>query len=197
VTDFEVPRFEPIPTDEWPSQMQTALEAMTPPTPRHYVPPPGGRPGRPKAFGTLGTFAWHPDLAEAWMHYNGHILYGTTLSLRQREILVLRVAAVRCSSKLWAEHLVHKDEASLTDQDIAKIAFGPDAPFLDPLEQALLRAADELITHGAISRETWSDLKNHFDERQLLDTIFTVGCYDTLSALLQSVELHLDDDVPQ
>jgi 4-carboxymuconolactone decarboxylase len=65
------------------------------------------------------------------------------------------------------------------------------------LEQALLRAVDELILQGAIGRETWSILALHFDERQLLDTIFTVGCYDTLSALLQSVELDLDSDVPQ
>jgi alkylhydroperoxidase family enzyme len=191
-----MPRFEPLPRDAWPPQMQVALEAMTPPTPRHYVPPPGGRPDRPRASATMGTFAHHPDLAQAWLSFNGHILYGTTLSLRQREILVLRVAAVRHSPYEWAQHLVHKDEAGLTDEDIARIAFGPEAPFLDPLEQALIRAVDELIGEGAISRGTWSVLAGTLDERQILDTIFTVGCYDTLAWLYDSMELQLESDLP-
>lgn len=191
-----MPRLRPIPRDDWPDQMQAALEAMSPPTPRHFVPPPGGRPDRPKASGTMGTFAHHPDLAQAWLSFNGHILYGTTLSLRQREILVLRVAAVRQSGYEWVQHLVHQDEAELTDDDIARIAFGPEAPFLDPLEQALLRAVDELIADGAISASTWSVLAEKLDSRQLLDVIFTVGCYDTLAWLYGSVELELEADLP-
>jgi alkylhydroperoxidase family enzyme len=176
--------------------MDTALRAMTPPTPRHYVPPPGGRPDRPRASNTLGTFAHHPDLAEAWLRFNGHILYGTTLTLRQREILVLRVAAVRRSAYEWAQHVVHKDEAGLTDEDIARIAFGPEAPFLDPLERALIRCVDELIGDGAIGDETWAQLSGSLDERQLLDVIFTVGAYDVLAWLFGSVGVELDSDLP-
>lgn len=190
-----MPRIQPIPRDEWPASMQGVLEAMTPPKPRHYVPPPGGRPDRPKASGTLGVFAHHPDLAEAWMHFNGHILYATTLSLRQREMLVLRIAAVRRSANLWAQHLAHKVDAELTDEDIAAVAFGPEAPFLDPLERALIRSVDELIGDGAIAATTWQVLADRLDQQQLLDVIFTVGCYDTLSWMLQSAALELDGDV--
>jgi alkylhydroperoxidase family enzyme len=189
-------RIKPLPRTEWPAEMDAALEAMRPPTARHFVPPPGGRPDRPKAIGTMGTFAHHPDLAQAWLGFNGHILYGTTLSLRQREILVLRVATVCESPYQWAQHLVHKDEAGLSDEDIARIAFGPNAPFLDPLEQALIRAVDELIGDGAISRDTWSVLAAKLDNQQLLDAIFTVGCYCTMTWLLESVELELEADLP-
>ena len=175
--------------------MDVAQAAMRPPTPRHFVPPPGGRPGRPKAFGTLGTFAYHPDLAQAWLGFNGHILYGTTLTLRQREILVLRVAAVLHSTYGWGQHLVHKDEAGLSDEDIARIAFGPEAPFLDPLEQAMLRAVDELLGQGQIGGTTWDVLAEHFDERQLLDLIFTVGTYTILDWMSDSIGFELESDI--
>jgi alkylhydroperoxidase family enzyme len=175
--------------------MAQALAGMRPPTPRHEVPPAGGRPGRPKALGVLGTFAHHPDLAQAWLAFNGHILYGTTLTLRQREILVLRVAAVLGSPYEWAQHVVHKDEADLTDEDIARVAFGPDAPFLDPLERTMLRSVDELIADGTISEETWSTLVQHLDGRQVLDLLFTVGCYTTLAWLYDTIRLELDADL--
>ena len=85
--------------------MVDALSAMQPPTARHFVPPPGGRPHRPKASAIMGTFAHHIDLTKAFFDFNVHILYGTTLSLRQRGILVLRLAAVRRSPYLWAQDL--------------------------------------------------------------------------------------------
>ncbi len=189
------PRIKPLSREQWSPQMQVALEAMRPPSPRHFVPPPGGRPGRPKALGTLGTFAYHPDLAQAFLTFNGHILYGTTLTLRQREILVLRVAAVLRSSYGWGQHLVHKDDAGLSDEDIARIAFGPEAPFLDPMEQAMLRAVDELLGDGEIGDTTWNALAEHFDERQLLDLIFTVGTYTILDWMADSIGFQLEPDI--
>ena len=143
----------------------------------------------------MGTFAHHPDLAQSWLAFNGHILYGTTLSLRQREILVLRVAAVHRSAYQWAQHLVHKDEADLTDEDIARIAFGPSAPFLEPLEAGLLRAVDELVGDGGISRSTWAVLEAGMETRQILDVIFTVACYTALAWMYASVELELEADL--
>ena len=43
------------------------------------------------------------------------------------------------------QHQDYKTEAGLTDQDIARIAFGPLAPGLGDLDMVLLTAADELI----------------------------------------------------
>jgi alkylhydroperoxidase family enzyme len=177
--------------------MEAALVAMTsPPTARHYVPPAGGRPERPRAAGVLGVFAHHPDLAQAFFAFNGHVLYGTTLTLRQREILALRTAAVRNSAYLWGQRLAHQDDAGLSASDIAGIAFGPNAPFLDDLDSALLIAADELLTVGALSETSWQRLTPLLDHAQILDVIFTVGCYAMVASLCTSLELEVESDIP-
>ncbi len=186
-------RIRPIPRDEWPAAMEVAQTAMRPPTARHYVPPPGGRPNRPGSPNMMNSFAHHPDLAQAFFGFNGHMLYGTTLSLRQRELLVLRVAAVRESQYLWAHHIVYQADAELTDYEISAIAFGPGAPFLDPLDRALLRAVDELIRDGTISDDTWAVLAEKLTTQQILDVIFTIGCYDIVA--WTSDTLHLDLDI--
>ncbi len=79
----------------------------------------------------LGTLALHPALATAFHTFNGHILFGTTLSERQRELLVLRVAAVRGSAYEWAQHLVLADDVGLTDDEVERIADGPGRGGLD------------------------------------------------------------------
>jgi alkylhydroperoxidase family enzyme len=193
----DVARIEPIPRDQWSDDMVEALSAMQPPTARHYVPPPGGRPDRPKASAIMGTFAHHPDLTKAFFSFNGHILYGTTLSIRQREILVLRLAAVRQSRYLWAQHLVHTDDAGISDADISRIAFGPEDPLLDPLESAMLQAVDELILDGEISGTTWSILARDLTNQQILDLIFTVGCYDMIAWVCGSLQFDLEQDLSE
>ncbi|WP_231373548.1 carboxymuconolactone decarboxylase family protein [Nocardia sp. 348MFTsu5.1] len=150
---------------------------------------------RPKALLALGTMAHHPALARAFFTLNGHILRATTLTERQRELLVMRVAVVRKSPYEWAQHLFVARDAGLTDEEIGRIAYGPDAPFWSELEAAVLRAVDELILDGAVSSSTWHTLEAELDHRQLLDLIFTVGTYNLLAWLFNSLELGIDGDI--
>ena len=176
--------------------MVEALSAMQPPTARHFVPPPGGRPDRPKASAVMGIFAHHPDLSTAFFHFNGHILYGTTLSIRQRELLVLRIAVLRKSPYLWAQHLVHTKDAEISQSDVSRIAFGPGAPYLDALERAMLQAVDELILLGEIGGDTWAELQRDLTTQQILDLIFTVGCYDIIAWVCGTLQFDLEPDLP-
>ena len=185
-------RVEPLPPGRWPKEMRAALAAMTPPEPLHPGPV---AEGRPKALNTLGTFAHHPALAHAFFTFNGHVMRATTLTARHREMIVLRTSALLGCAYEWAQHVVQAHDAGLGDADIARIAFGPGAPFWDPPDAALLHAVDELVTEDVISAPTWGALAKEFDTRQLLDLVFTVGAYQTLAWLLRSFELGLDDDL--
>ncbi len=185
-------RINPLALAEWPKAMRAALAALAPPDPRHPQPT---QQNRPAARNTLGTFAHHPALARAFFTYNGHILMATTLTERQRELLIMRVAVVRSSDYEWAQHLFMARDAGLSDEEISRIAYGPTAPFWNELDAALLRAVDELIGDGSISTGTWQILTAHLDVQQVLDVIFTVGAYDTLARMFRSFELEIDDDV--
>lgn len=168
------------------------MAALRPPEPRHTPLP---TENRPKALSVLGTMAHHPALAQAFFTFNGHILLATTLTARQRELIVMRVAAVRKCGYEWAQHLFVARDCGLSDEEIARIAYGPDAPFWSALDAALLQAVDELIEDGAISEKTWQALFLDLDKQQVLDLIFTVGAYDTLARMFSSFELELDDDI--
>lgn len=185
-------RIEPLTLREFPKEMRGALAAMTPPNPRHAQP---STEGRPKALNTLGTFAHHPELAKAYFTFNGHLLMATTLSERQRELLVLRVSVVRDSGYEWIQHVFMARDAGLDDDEISRVTFGPTAPFWDELDAAILRSVDELIVDGEISASTWKVLAAHLDVQQILDLIFTVGSYDLLARMFRSFELEIDQDI--
>jgi alkylhydroperoxidase family enzyme len=186
-------RIPPLPVKEWPREMREALAALTPPEPRYPNPTTEG--GRPKALNALGTLARHPALTRAFNTFNGHILLATTLSERQRELVVLRVAARRRAEYEWAQHLVQAADAGVSEDEIRRVLEGPDAPGWSPLDRAMLRAVDELIADGVIGDATWADLAAELDERQLMDLVFTVGAYETVAMAFRSFGIELDADL--
>ena len=119
----------------------------------------------------------------------------TTLTERQRELIILRVASVRQADYEWAQHVLIARDAGLDEEQIARIADGPDPWFWGDLESALLGAVDELLVEGSISNPTWSLLSAELDTQQLLDVIFTVSGYDAFARMLHSFEVDLDEDL--
>ncbi|GAA2535334.1 carboxymuconolactone decarboxylase family protein [Mycolicibacterium diernhoferi] len=185
-------RVEPLRTKHWPPQMRDALAAMNPPVRRH---PPLPTEGRPKGLNVLGAMAYHPELSRAFFTFNGHLLGATTLTPRQRELLVLRTAVLRESEYEWAQHVVIAGDVGISGEEVAEIEVGPQSPIWSDADAALLRTADELVGDGVIGEATWATLTQHLDTQQILDAIFTVGAYETLGWMLRSFGVELDEDV--
>jgi alkylhydroperoxidase family enzyme len=175
--------------------MRDALAALHPPDPRHPFPP--RDPARPKGHNVLGLLALHPTLATAYHTFNGHVLFATTLSVRQRELLVLRVAHRRDGAYEWAQHAVLAADAGITADELERIRRPTvtEADGWSALDAAVLHAADELIDDARIGEATWAALVTGLDSQQILDLIFTVGAYDVLAMALRSFDVPLDDDL--
>ena len=110
-------------------------------------------------------------------------------------MLALRLAAVRDSRYVWAQHVARAEDSGIDMDEVARVAAGPDAPGWSDLERALLRAVDELLADGRIGSETWSVLAGEFDVQPLMDVVFTVGAYDILAMALLTFDVPLDDDL--
>ncbi len=173
--------------------MREALAALRPARPRH--PFPSRDPGRPKGLNALGMLAHHVELARAFHTFTGHILFGSSLSPRQRELLILRVAAVRGSNYEWRQHVVLAADAGITSEEVPWIAEGPAAPGWSTADRALLGAVDELLADARVADATWDVLTATLQVEQLMDVIFTVGAYDTLAMAFRSFGVPLDDDL--
>ena len=189
----DAPRIPPIPPTDWPPAMGDALAALEPPVRRHVAPP--RDPARPKGLNVLGTLAHHPELTRAFHTLTGHVLFATTISPRQRELLVLRVAAVRDCAYEWAQHLVLAADAGITDEEVARLRVGPAAPGWTGIDGALVAAVDELLHDARLTDATWGALAAELDTQQLMDVVFTVGTYDTLAMAMRSFGTELDADL--
>ena len=143
----------------------------------------------------MGTMAIHPEVTAAYNHLIRHALYFTTITPRQRELLVLRVAHLRDAPYEWAQHVYQAGVVGLTPEEVARIRAGADADGWVPVEKALLAAADELVAGAGIGEATYTELSEELDTQQVMDVVFTVGVYDMLAMVLRTFEVDLDDDL--
>lgn len=173
-------RLPPLPQSEWTDEVRDAL---------------GPRTVEGRALNIYTTLAHHPDLLKRWLVFGGHILGGSTLSPRERELVILRTG-YRCQSEYeWGQHARIARMVGLSDDEIRRITEGPDAPGWEPCEALLLRAADELHDEQVIRDATWDALRERLDVKQLLDLVFTVGQYTLVSMALNTLGVQRDEGV--
>jgi 4-carboxymuconolactone decarboxylase len=141
----------------------------------------------------LCTQLRHAPLAKAFLAFNAHFFYASKLPARIREILILRIAWLRHAEYEYVAHVALGKRAGLTDAEIERMQLGPSAQGLPAGDADLLRAVDELKAEARIGQDTWAALSQVFDEQQLLEIIFIVGCYETLAMALNSCEVQLDN----
>jgi alkylhydroperoxidase family enzyme len=193
VTDAAAsPRIPPLPPDQWGDDVRAGLAALRPAGATQEL---RRSKGGPRGLNVLGTLAQHPQLMQAYHTFNGHILYTNSLDARQRELLVLRVAARRGAEYEWRQHVHIARDLGFTDADVERIAEGPHAAGWSSLDAAMLRAVDELLADAEITDGTWAELAAELDRHQLMDLVFTVGAYDLLAMAFKSFGVELDDDL--
>lgn len=170
------PRMTPLPAEQWDDETRALL-------------------GDGKPLNIFATLANHPKLMKRWMVFGNHVLSKSTLAARDRELLILRTGWNCRAPYEWGQHVAIARVIGVTDEEIARIAAGPDAEGWDPFEACLLRAADELHTDQSITDPTYRSLADRYSEQQLLDLVFTVGQYHVVSMALNSMRVPRDDGV--
>src|SRR5688572_18514770 len=95
-----------------------------------------------------------PELCRAWVPSSRYFAK-STLSLRDRELLILRTCWLCKNEYTWGNHIPAAKRAGLTDEDILRITTGPKAKGWSSADVALLEAADALHSEQTIPDSTW------------------------------------------
>ncbi len=136
----------------------------------------------------IQTMMHHPDLLRRWMPFFSHCLHKCELSLRDREIVMLRTGRLCGSGYEWAQHKPIAMERGLTEAEIAGIADGSlQAGAL------LIEAVNQLHRTSMIDDALWERLTSEYTVPQILDVIFVMGQYRMVSCVLNTLAVQLDD----
>ena len=175
MTDAAEGRLTPLPPAQWDASLAPVLADLGTPLNIHNV------------------IARHPALMLSYVDFRNHVVKGSSLTPRRREILILRVAHVTGAAYEWEHHVVRGRAAGLSDDEIARVRDGAGAQGWTEEEGLLLEAVDDMLARAEIARPTWSAMCEAFSDAELLDIVFTIGTYLVMSTILKTAGVPMED----
>lgn len=131
----------------------------------------------------------HPELYAIFIPYIRQVIAESILPARDREVLVLRVLARADETYELHHHRVIAAKAGMSDSEIAAACSGSG---LDEWDAALVRAADELVDAKTMSDASWAALSARYDDKQMMEVVFLVGCYAVMAMLTKTFGMELE-----
>ncbi|ORB75503.1 carboxymuconolactone decarboxylase [Mycobacterium scrofulaceum] len=172
-------RLTPLTADQWGDAEYAAFGVLLG-IPGEKVPRAGsGHAMDPLKFDIIGLLARHPEMAGAFLTFNGFLLRRGELSPRLRELAILRVAKTRRSAFFWGEHSKVAVESGVPQEDITRLAEGNEG--FSGADLLVLEATDEMLADGRAQAETWERLVAALDTHAAMELIFVVGTYTMLA----------------
>jgi alkylhydroperoxidase family enzyme len=176
------PRIPPVPQAEWTPEMRELFAIME--GPAAYE--------KGSQFNVMLTLANHPQIATPFMHYYKILSSNSTLSVRLREIVTLRVAWRLQSEYEWTQHVAFGKSAGLGDEHIEALKQGSESPLWSNLERNALRAVDQLGTRSQIDDATWNGLSQQLTRKELMELLFIIGTYTLLCCAFNAMGVELE-----
>jgi 4-carboxymuconolactone decarboxylase len=141
------------------------------------------------------TLVRHTKLFEAFGRFAGRLLRRSGLPERVRETLILRTAYLCRADYEWVHHVTIAHEIGLSEDVIAAAgARTPAAP--DEHTALLIGAADQLVREHDLDDRTWTALRAHYDDKQMIELCMLVGDYAMIAGVLKSLRVRLEDGEP-
>lgn len=166
----------PLPAEDWDESIQHIAQRLGDPLNIHKM------------------IAHNPMLMEAYTPLRYHAVRDSSLSDRQREILILRVAVQIKSDYEWSHHVVRGQAAGLLLDEIERVRLGSRAEGWSADERHIIDCVDQMIADQQMTVETAAGLLETLGKEGLLDAVFTVAIYLALGSLLKTFDVPIDSE---
>lgn len=181
MSDSRNPRIRPV-VDPTPELREIYKQVLSTPT------------GDP--LNVFATLAHNPRVLKRFSLFAGLFLAKNSIPVREREIVILRVAWNSRSVYEFGQHTVIGRQCGLVDAEIADLARKQPTLEWSSRDAALIAMSDELCSVNDIADATWAALQGDWTEGELVELFMLVGSYRALAGFLNATRVERDAGVP-
>ena len=154
-----------------------------------------GLPERLANLNATRIFLYSPISAGAMFNFLIAMMTTDTLSVRLRELIILRLAWLGKSVYEFSHHAEISRELGIPEESIMGVR-DPDAcQSYNEIDRAVLAMTDDLATGMQINQQTWEFLEKSFSKPELNELLFTVGLWRMQACWLNAIKPPLEEGV--
>jgi alkylhydroperoxidase family enzyme len=178
------PRLPALPPEERSERQQSVLDDIS------MVVVDGVRKPR-EDVQALEILIRHSELYLAHMGIAKIFLSEGEMSIRDRELAVLRIGWLSQAPFEWGSHVKIAKRNGVTAEEVERVTVGSSAPEWNQRDRAIIRAMEELHFDSMISDETWADLQAFYNDKKLIELVILAGQYKTVAYYQNALRLPL------
>lgn len=178
------PRLTPLTPDQRSPEQQAMLDEIS------SVVVDGVRKQR-EDLDSLEILIRHAKLYNAHLEVSKIYLSDGEMSLRDRELAIMRIGWLSQAPFEWGEHVVIGKRNGVTSEEVERVIEGSDAPGWSEHDRAIIRAMEELHFDSMITDATWDVLAKTYSDKELMELIVLAGQYKTVAYLQNSLRLRI------
>ena len=157
-------RIEPLSTDNLSLECLKILERL----------PGKGLQGKGFPYNLLGILMYNPEtFLDYWVTSKAKM----GLSVREQELVILRMAVLYRSEYVWKHHVKVGREFGVNDTELDALRHGSYAALSAARERAFLELTDAFMNDRFLSLKLWNQTKNVLGARDFVDLISLVSQY--------------------
>lgn len=126
----------------------------------------------------------------------GSLLDKGSISVRAREVMILRTCALCGAEYEWGVHVAaFSAKAGFTPTQVAATVH-EDTQAWPAQDSVLIRLADALHATSSVDDTLWAELKTFYTDEQLIELVMLAGLYHAVSYIVNTTKLELETNAP-
>lgn len=122
-----------------------------------------------------------------------------SLSVREQELVILRMASLFRAEYVWKHHVPVAAEFGISEAEMNAVKAGRDLGGFAPRERALLVLTDEMVEQRTVRADVWATHKEAVGDRDVVDLVHLVSQYVLFSLMNNAMQVQIEpalDGVP-
>jgi alkylhydroperoxidase family enzyme len=143
------------------------------------------------------TVARNPRVLQRWLA--GGLLDKGAISLRLRELMILRTTALCGAEYEWGVHVAaFGAKAAWTEEQVRSTVRGrAEDSCWSEQERSVLLLADELHATNGLSDQSWRRAATSFSTEQLIELVMLAGSYHAVSFMVNAFAVQHEEQAPR
>ncbi len=139
------------------------------------------------------TLAHSPGVCEGWLHLFTELRQRSKLDGLSRELAIMRVAVVNGADYEFAQHVPFALREGMTQEQIDALPAWTISEVFTPKMRAVLAYTDSMTREIHVPDAIFKAVRQHFDDREMVELTATVGGYNLVSRFLEAMQIPHED----
>lgn len=155
--------------------------------------PRGAKAVRPEGYltGPFDALLRAPAVGDQLAGLGALLRFESTLTARQRELVIVIVAAHWHARFAWNSHVVYAREAGVPEAALAALAAGARPVLDDPDDQLVADHVGEMVRTGVVDAETYEGVRHLLGDQGLVELVVLAGYYSLEAFVLNTFDVPL------